>query len=277
MKVPVLFALSLAAPAWGVTSNYFPLHTGDLWVYETAGSRCCRPLIVEVIGTGVFNGNGYFQLHSSAGVRDSWVRTTADGTVVAYDSATDQESARYVFSADVSERGPYSGPAGVFDDAVTIAYPVVAETGVVREVLAAGVGLVQRIENYPNGGVATYQLVYARVGGIAWRADTQGATGIAGRVFRGPTCPVQRPDDPACGDQPFQTVLRVLASDGSRELAIAASDANGYFRIVLPPGDYLLTNQNSNGSKFPSTVPQVISVPDDGFASVTVRLDSGIR
>jgi hypothetical protein len=293
MKFAALFFLLLSGPVLGSGSGYFPLDVGDLWVYESAGSRCCTPLILEITDTRTFNGNNYSLLHSSAG-DNCWLRGADDGSVFAYDPQAGWELLWYgfqvpegeVFSpavprssgqATISGRCAYSGTGRVFENAVTVVYPGIGDSGLVREVFAPGVGLVQRIEYTGNTSVASYQLVYARVGGNTLPSGTTATSGIAGRVFRGPVCPVQTANDPKCADQPFAAVFSIQTADRSREVAITASDENGYFRVVLPPGDYVVAYQNLNGSKFPRAISQTVTVLPGDFAGVTILLDTGIR
>ena len=87
MRVSAAFLLLLSHSAWSADIGFFPLEIGNLWVYESAGSRCCTPLILEITGANTFNGSRYFLLHSSTG-DDYWLRD--DGaSVLAYDPPTD--------------------------------------------------------------------------------------------------------------------------------------------------------------------------------------------
>jgi len=99
------------------------------------------------------------------------------------------------------------------------------------------------------------------------------ASGVAGRVTAGPTCPVERPDQP-CADKPVETTLRLLRKDGS----VAASEksfADGSFRIIAPPGSYRLV------ADWPSPIggcgPVEVTVEYGRFNYVEVSCDTGIR
>src|ERR1700680_5061602 len=98
MKFSILSFLLLSCPVLGAGPGYLPLDAGNIWVYESAGSRCCTPLILEITDTGTFNGNNYSLLHSSAGA-DYWLRAADDGSVFAYDSQSGTESLWYSFQA----------------------------------------------------------------------------------------------------------------------------------------------------------------------------------
>ena len=56
-----------------------------------------------------------------------------------------------------------------------------------------------------------------------------GGTGIEGHVLAGPTCPVVRPNDPACADRPLAGVTLIVLTAAGTEAARTTTDANGYF------------------------------------------------
>src|SRR5260370_22853568 len=58
----ILGAVLLASIAWSGDAAYFPLDVGNLWVYETGGTRCCTPAIIEVVDSADFNDTTYFLL-----------------------------------------------------------------------------------------------------------------------------------------------------------------------------------------------------------------------
>src|SRR5438270_5271252 len=82
MKLNVVFLLLLSHSAWSANSEFFPLEVGNIWVYESSGSACCRPLILEITDIKTLNGNDYFHLHSSAG-DDYWLRADEGASVFA--------------------------------------------------------------------------------------------------------------------------------------------------------------------------------------------------
>ena len=58
-----------------------------------------------------------------------------------------------------------------------------------------------------------------------------GGTGIVGRVLAGPTCPVERPDDPACADQPLSGVTVVVLTANGNEAGRTTSDQERVLRV----------------------------------------------
>ena len=103
-------------------------------------------------------------------------------------------------------------------------------------------------------------------------AAQTGETGIEGRVTIGPSCPVQRIDSP-CPDRPYAARL-TLWRNGDK-VAETQSDAGGEFRIIVPPGDYLLIGERAG--TFPRETQQPVTVTDGHLTKVQVQYDSGIR
>jgi hypothetical protein len=100
-----------------------------------------------------------------------------------------------------------------------------------------------------------------------------GDTGIDGFVTIGPTCPVERPDSP-CPDRPFEATIDILDDQG-RQVAAARSDAQGHFRVLLPPGTYTLQGRSATAP--PYARPETATVTEGELTTVRIRFDSGIR
>jgi len=101
-------------------------------------------------------------------------------------------------------------------------------------------------------------------------------SGIEGRTMVDGGCPMTRDASP-CPDKPLASRLTVVKADSAQIVAEATSDDNGYFRIPLPPGHYVLHPANLTGSVVPIAQPLTITVIADRFASITISFDSGIR
>jgi hypothetical protein len=104
---------------------------------------------------------------------------------------------------------------------------------------------------------------------------TPGASGIQGQALMGPMCPVVSIDEP-CPDQPVQATVDVLSVDCTRKITSFTTDADGRFRVALPPGEYCLLPQ-SRTSGFPFGKPQNVGVQESAFTAVIISLDTGIR
>jgi len=103
------------------------------------------------------------------------------------------------------------------------------------------------------------------------RADD---TGVRGTVLWGPVNP--GPTRVGQSDEaPFSATFIVLAAE--REVARFKSDKKGHFEVALPAGDYVIVPDNSTPIPAPQSQAKSVIVPEDGFAEVTLRFDTGMR
>lgn len=98
-------------------------------------------------------------------------------------------------------------------------------------------------------------------------------SGIEGQVFIGPNCPVVQQGQ-ECPDQPYQATLTVNNPNG-RKIVQVQTDAEGRFKILLEPGEYILHPESPN--VMPYAGEQTFTVQAGKFTQVTVNYDSGIR
>jgi hypothetical protein len=87
-------------------------------------------------------------------------------------------------------------------------------------------------------------------------------------------CPVKR--DPPCPDKPISARVTVLDPGGS-VLAAVDSDADGNFTINIVPGEYVLRPANATGGLPRPPEPLAANVRADGYTTVALRFDSGMR
>ncbi len=107
---------------------------------------------------------------------------------------------------------------------------------------------------------------------------TSSSGGIVGDVLLGPTCPVERnPPDPQCADKPYQTILTVTNSDGTKIITQFSSDPSGYFKINLSTGSYLIKSSNTQNMLPRCSSNGVITVQSGVYTNTTVYCDTGIR
>lgn len=97
--------------------------------------------------------------------------------------------------------------------------------------------------------------------------------GIEGIALRGPVCPVQRPNDPACAPRPHEADVVVLSE--SRFVTSFRTGEDGRFRVGLPPGTYLLVPEA--GDPFPVATDEEVEVAAGVYTEVTLSFDTGIR
>jgi hypothetical protein len=99
-------------------------------------------------------------------------------------------------------------------------------------------------------------------------------TGVRGTVLSGPVKP--GPARVGQSDEaPFSATFIVLAAE--REVARFKSDKKGHFEVALPAGDYVIVPDNSTPIPAPQSQAKSVIVPEDGFAEVTLRFDTGMR
>ena len=100
-----------------------------------------------------------------------------------------------------------------------------------------------------------------------------GGTGVRGRVTAGPTCPVERPDQP-CPPNPVHGRVDVLDATG-RTVADATTDDEGRYAISLPSGQYTL--RVLSDGPFPRCPDTAVSVTEASPVTSNIDCDTGIR
>ncbi len=105
---------------------------------------------------------------------------------------------------------------------------------------------------------------------------TTAKSGIEGTVTIGPSCPVQRIDDPSCNDRPYQGWIHVNTTNGIWVTKFQA-DQQGNFKIELDPEQYTVEPQTPKDSFLPYASSQDVTVVAGAFTTVTIQYDSGIR
>ena len=113
------------------------------------------------------------------------------------------------------------------------------------------------------------------------RSDTKGgrrmvseseASGVEGQVSIRPVRPVERKGVP--NQRPYQARITVLDPAG-HEVAVVDSDAEGKFRLALPPGTYVLRPESSG--LYPRASEQRVEVGRNRVTRVEIIYDSGMR
>jgi hypothetical protein len=107
-------------------------------------------------------------------------------------------------------------------------------------------------------------------------AAAAAASGVGGQVTAGPTCPVERPGDPACVARPVANAVLVVTGADDSEVARFTTDASGLFRIALPAGSYTLTPQPVAGL-MGTPAPEPFTVSAGRLTVVALGYDTGIR
>ena len=99
-------------------------------------------------------------------------------------------------------------------------------------------------------------------------------TGIRGTVLWGPIKP--GPTRVGQSDEaPFRATFIVLVAEC--QVARFESDKKGKFEVLLPAGNYTIVPDKSTPIPAPQSQTKTVTVPEDGFAVVTLRFDTGMR
>jgi hypothetical protein len=177
--------------------DYFPLATGNLWIYRGSGVYAATFLTLEIAKTQVFQGVAYFLLNGFP-QQDYWLREDGKGSVLQYDPSQATEKLWWAFnsplgqqySTDVpgaccraamvaSRSAAYQGPLGTFDSALQISYPGVFQVGIIQETFLPGIGLALRTQATGGPSYGSWDLIYARVGGVTVDSAPELSFGIA--------------------------------------------------------------------------------------------------
>lgn len=110
---------------------------------------------------------------------------------------------------------------------------------------------------------------------VAGSCSQPGRGTVQGHVTAGPTCPVERiPPDPQCADRPVASTA-VLASNQSGGYS-TVTDADGYYRLVLPAGVAFTINVGLPG-RFPVCPSDTVTVSAGRTVTKDIGCDTGIR
>lgn len=100
-------------------------------------------------------------------------------------------------------------------------------------------------------------------------------TGIEGRLLRGPVQggPVRTG---TASESPVHGHFRILDEEG-REVKTFSTDAEGRFRVALPPGTYTLVPGDDVPIYRPGRQRKPLTVGAEGFTTLRIVFDTGMR
>ena len=108
--------------------------------------------------------------------------------------------------------------------------------------------------------------------------DAKPQSGVSGLVHVGPQCPVETAGDP-CEDRPAAnvnvTVSEQIPGDSytaGKVVARSTTNADGTYRIVVEPGDYVVTADAGMSCELMDA-----RVTNGAYAEVDIPCDTGIR
>jgi hypothetical protein len=115
------------------------------------------------------------------------------------------------------------------------------------------------------------------VSAVPARAATPLRSGRRLTVTIGPTCPVERPDDPACADRPYDARLRIVDLRVHRVVTTVRSGSDGRVSVALRPRRYLIRPLSPGSARIPDARPVTATVAPRRYTAVLIAYDSGIR
>ena len=130
--------------------------------------------------------------------------------------------------------------------------------------------------NYQNHNASPFLLAVICLSGGLFAAMPiiAAETGLRGTALWGPIKP--GPTRVGQSDEaPFRATFIVLVAE--RQVVRFKSDKKGKFEVLLPAGDYTIVPDKSTPIPAPQSQAKTVSVPEDGFAVVTLRFDTGMR
>lgn len=163
--------------------NYFPLETGNQWVYRSDGPGLASVFTVEVKQSQLFNGREYFLVEGFQEQSPVWLRMDQEGAVYMWDDQARSDAIWIDFPAQPpslfkpgtdpcaahaaveSRQWEYKGPIGEFKNALSVKYAPgsCADAGLERDVFLPSVGLVRRTSQ-TIAGPRNSDLIYAKLG-----------------------------------------------------------------------------------------------------------------
>jgi Carboxypeptidase regulatory-like domain len=100
---------------------------------------------------------------------------------------------------------------------------------------------------------------------------------LAGQVLAGPTCPVERAENP-CPPRPVPGRHVDVQTPGGQVVATATTDTLGNFTVTLAPGTYVVRVPSTPPSIYPrQTAPVNVTIRAGQTTHVQIVLDTGIR
>ena len=98
------------------------------------------------------------------------------------------------------------------------------------------------------------------------------ATGLRGKVMRGPTQPVCHVNEPC--EEPARGVHLVFYRSG-KVVARATTNQKGWYRVTLRPGRYAVSTRNPRVAR--NFSPKSATVPTSAVRRQDFDIDTGIR
>ncbi|MDD2903382.1 MAG: carboxypeptidase-like regulatory domain-containing protein [Syntrophales bacterium] len=107
-------------------------------------------------------------------------------------------------------------------------------------------------------------------------SQAQGNGTLAGQVSLGPLSPVERRGSPPARRPAAGVKLLIFGPEG-QETAAVTTDADGQFRVSLPPGPYRLEMAPRKGKEFTKDLPATVNITPGRETRMDIHLDTRMR
>jgi hypothetical protein len=260
-RISTVSVLVLCGAALLGAADYFPLATGNAWVYKSSQGTSIDTQTIEVGSAQLINGQEHYNVIFLG--RPVLLRASDDGTLLAYDAATGADKQWIAFGATEgqpfqtsidacvkmaqidSRSAKYSGPAGTYNNAAQLSFQLsCADAGITSQTWVPGIGLVQHSET-TIAGEKRYELMYATVG--ATRVDG-GEQGLMLAI-----------DQPIYTAAPDGVMLARLTLRNSFPGALFTIGGGQQYDLIIRNDKDAIVYQWSAGKVFPLILSQQIS------------------
>jgi|GEM_PF-4183220 hypothetical protein len=99
---------------------------------------------------------------------------------------------------------------------------------------------------------------------------------LSGRVTLWPVSPAERPGSTPA-PRPAAGIKLQVYGPFHEEVAALTTDADGQFRVDLPPGLYQLVMALGQGKAFTKDLPAMVTIARGQESRLDIRLDTGMR
>jgi hypothetical protein len=99
---------------------------------------------------------------------------------------------------------------------------------------------------------------------------------LSGHVTLGPLSPVEQQGS-APARLPAPGVKLLVCGPARQEIATVTTDAEGQFRLDLPPGNYQVEMGPRKGREFTKDLPATVTITPGQETRLDIRLDTGMR
>jgi hypothetical protein len=99
---------------------------------------------------------------------------------------------------------------------------------------------------------------------------------LTGKVMKGPTTPVGRPDMPS-PSEPAVNVKLVIMTPAGQEAGSIVTNKQGVYSISLPPGTYRVETTSLTGIEFTRDLPATVVITEGRETRLDIHIDTGMR